>query len=130
MPNDNTATIAPGTNISFPNNGSTSNTSITRLSDSTFNLIEVGTYLILFQVSITEPGQLVLTLNDVELDYTVVGRTTGTTQLIEISLVTTTIANSTLAVRNPTNNTTALTITPLAGGTNPVTSNLTILQIR
>lgn len=130
MPNYNTATIAPGTNVSFPNNGSTSNTSITRLSDSTFNLIEVGTYLILFQVSITEPGQLALTLNDVELDYTVVGRTTGTTQLIKISLITTTIEDSTLAVRNPTNNTTALTITPLAGGTNPVTSNLTILQIR
>ena len=39
-------------------------------------------YQVLFQVSVTEAGQLILTLDSgagsVELDYTVVGRATGT----------------------------------------------------
>jgi len=34
-----------------------------------------------------------------------------------------------LTVRNPAGNPAALTVTPLAGGTNPVSAHLTILQI-
>ena len=54
MPTNNTATIAPGTDVSFPQDGPSSSTSITRASDSSFNLLEIGTYEILFQVSVTE----------------------------------------------------------------------------
>jgi hypothetical protein len=57
MPNDNSATIAPGSNIEFPNDGPNSS-SIYRISLSTFNLTNIGTYLIQFQISIAEPGQL------------------------------------------------------------------------
>jgi hypothetical protein len=43
-----------------------------------------------------------------------------------MSLVTTTTVNSILSVRNPAANFLALTITPLAGGSNPVSAHLVI----
>ena len=36
----------------------------------------------LFNVGVTEVGQLILTLNGHDLNYTVVGRATGTTDII------------------------------------------------
>jgi hypothetical protein len=44
-------------------------------------------------------------------------------------LISTTAENSMLSVRNPVGNSTALTITPLAGGTRPVSASLVIKQI-
>lgn len=129
MPPDNSATVAPGTDVSFPQNGPIANTNIGRLGPSSFNLGPIGTYQILFQVSITEAGQLILTLNGQDLDYTVVGRATGTSQIVGMAVVTTTAVNSVLTVRNPAGNATALTITPLAGGTRPVSAHLVITQI-
>ncbi len=129
MPPDNAATVVPGTDVSFPEDGPTSGTTITSVSPSSFNLATIGTYQVLFQVSVTEAGQLVLTLNGAELAYTVVGRATGTSQLIGVTLVQTTVINSVLTVRNPAGNSTALTITPLAGGTMPVSAHLIITQI-
>ncbi len=77
---------------------------------------------------------MVLTLNSgagpVELPYTVVGRATGTSQIIGTALVQTTVINSILTVCNPTGATNALTITPLAGGTEPVSAHLIITRIR
>jgi hypothetical protein len=89
----------------------------------------IGTYQILFQVSVSEAGQLILTLDGADLAYTVVGRATGTSQIIGMALVETTVINSTLTVRNPAGNSTALTITPLAGGTRSVSAHLVIMQI-
>jgi len=130
MPGDNAATVAPGTDVLFPQDGPTSATAITRLTASTFNLAAIGTYQIMFQVSVDEAGQLMLTLNGADLAYTVVGRATGTSELAGISLVTTNVLNSMLTVRNPAGNSTALTITPLAGGTRPVSAHLVITQIQ
>ncbi|MBO5305198.1 MAG: collagen-like protein [Clostridia bacterium] len=130
MPPDNAETVAPGTDVSFPQNGPIANTNIGRVSASSFLLSEIGTYQILFQVSVTEAGQLVLTLNGQELPYTVVGRATGTSQLVGMAIVETVTANSTLTVRNPAGNATALTVTPLAGGTSPVSAHLVITQLR
>ena len=90
----------------------------------------MGTYQVMFQVSVNEPGQLNLTVNGTNLAYTTVGRATGTSQIVGISLVTTTLANSVLTVRNPAANSTALTITPLAGGGEPVSAQLVITQIQ
>ena len=128
MPPDNPSTVAPGTDVSFPQDGATS-TGISRISNSSFNLSEIGTYFINFEVGVDEAGQLLLTLNDADLDYTVVGRATGTSQIVGTAIITTTIENSILTVRNPAENTTALTITPLAGGTRPASAHLTIIQI-
>ncbi len=130
MPPDNAATVAPGTNVEFPQIGPTSSTTISQLGASNFLLAAIGTYQVLFQVSVDEPGQLMLALNGVPLAYTVVGRATGTSQIVGMSLVTTSTTNSTLNVQNPVGNSTALTITPLAGGTQSVAAHLVITQIQ
>ena len=129
MPGNNTATIAPGTDVDFPQDGPINGTNISRISANSFNLAPTGTYQILFQVGISEAGQLVLTLNGEELDYTVVGRATGTSQITGLAIVTTT-TNSVLTVRNPADNVEALTVTPSAGGTQPVSAHLVIVQLQ
>lgn len=129
MPPDNAATVAPGTDVSFPQDGPNSGTSITRTGASSFNLSEIGTYQIHFNVPVSEAGQLELTLNGAPLQYTVIGRTTGTSDISGMFLVDTTTINSVLTVRNPAGNAAALTITPLAGGTNPVSAHLVIIQL-
>ena len=129
MPPDNSATVAPGTDVSFPQDGPIANTNIGRLGPSSFNLGPIGTYQILFQVSVTESGQLILTLNGQDLEYTVAGRATGTSEIVGLAIVLTTAVNSVLTVRNPAGNATALTITPLAGGARPVSAHLVITQI-
>lgn len=129
MTPDNAATFAPGTDVSFPQDGPNSGTSIARINATSFNLAEIGVYQILFQVSITEAGQLILSLNGADLAYTVVGRATGTSQIIGMAIVATTVINSVLTVRNPAGNLEALTITPLAGGTRSVSAHLVITQI-
>ena len=116
MPPDNAATVAPGTDVSFPQDGPNSGSDITRTGPSSFNLEQIGTYQVLFQVGVTEAGQLILTLNGEDLEYTVVGRATGASQIIGMAIVETTSINSVLTVRNPAGNAAALTITPVAGG--------------
>lgn len=130
MPPDNAATVDPGTDVSFPQDGPTSGQDIVRTGPSSFNLGLIGTYQIFFQVSVTEAGQLILTLNGEDLEYTVSGRATGTSQIIGMALVTTTTINSILTVRNPAGSAAALGITPLAGGTRPVSAHLVIIQIQ
>ena len=128
MPNDNTATIVPGANVDFPNNGPNSG-SISRIGTSTFNLTNIGTYLIQFQVSIAEPGQLCIKLNAIEQSYSVVGRATGTSQIVGINLITTISNNSIISISNPSSESSALTLTSTAGGTEPVSAHLVILQL-
>lgn len=136
MPGDNAATIAAGSAVEFPQDGPFSN--IMRVSNSEFLLPEIGVYKVDFQVSVTEPGQLVLGLDSSgtgngtisELAYTVVGRATGTNQIAGTCLVQTTVTGSTLTVLNPTGNSPALTMTPVAGGTHPVSAHLVIVRLR
>lgn len=130
MPPDNAATVAPGTAVSFPQDGPTSGTEIIRTGPSTFNLAAAGTYQVMFQVSVSEPGQLVVRLNGADVAASVVGRATGTSQIVGMSLVTTSVINSLLEVGNPAGNSTALTITPLAGGTLPVSAHLVITRVQ
>jgi hypothetical protein len=130
MPPDNATTVAPGTDVDFPQDGPNSGTGIVRATADSFILPAIGTYQVLFQVSVTEPGQLILTLNGADLAYTVVGRATGTSQIVGMALVQTSVVNSILTVRNPAGNSTALTITPLAGGTRPVSAHLVITRLQ
>ncbi len=129
MPPDNAAAVAPGTDVSFPQNGPISSTDITRTGADSFNLSNIGTYQVFFNVPVDEAGQLILTLNGEDLDYTVAGRATGASQIIGMAIVETTAVDSVLTVRNPADNAAALTITPLAGGTRPVSAHLVIIQI-
>lgn len=113
--------------MSFPQDGPNSGSGITRVCDKEFNLELIGIYEVLFEVSITEAGQLILTLNVADLAYTVVGRATGASQRIGMAIISTTVIDSILTVINPSG--TALSITPLAGGTRSVSAHLIITQI-
>jgi hypothetical protein len=124
MPGDNTETIAQNALIQFPQNGPSKGSSITRLSASTFRLKE-GVYQVSFQASITEAGQLAIFINGIKYASSVVGRATGTSQLIGFSLINVS-ENSILSINNPSNIT--LTLTPIAGGTQPVSAHLTIIK--
>ncbi len=135
MPPNNAATVAVGSAVQFPQNGPQQG-GVTRSggnSLSAFVLPNIGTYRVAFSVSVTEPGQLELTLDSgavpVALPYTVYGRATGTSEISGEALVTTTVANSVVSVVNPSDNSTALTITPLAGGTNAAAASLVIEQL-
>jgi hypothetical protein len=132
MPGDNSATVGAGTAVSFPQDGP-SNGLITRLDDKTFSLKNIGIYEVQFQVSVTESGQLVIALDNgsgfLELPYSVVGRATGASQIVGISLFETTVSNTKLSIFNPSGNTPALTVTPFAGGTHNVSCHLVIKQL-
>jgi hypothetical protein len=132
MPADNAATVAPGAAVHFPQDGPATG-SIVRSGPSTFVLAEVGTYEVQFTVSVSEPGQLVLALDDgmgfAEDPATVVGRATGTSQIAGVSLVTTTAANTLLQVRNPSGGFSPRTITPRAGGISPASAHLVIKKL-
>jgi hypothetical protein len=127
-PPDTTSTIAPGTAVPFPENGPTSGDFIRELA-TTFELPDIGTYRVSFSVPFNEQGQLVVVLNGSELPYTVVGRATGTTPISGEALVTTTTADSTLSINNPTADSIALTITPFAGGADPSVGTLIIQRL-
>jgi hypothetical protein len=127
IPNDNTSSVAVGGYVEFPQNGpSSASVSTNRTSSSNFILKKKGLYLVFFQASVAEPGQLVLEIGGVPIMRTVVGRDTGTTQIIGHSLVRTTINNTSLRVQNPSGNSTALTLSSIAGGASPVSANLRV----
>lgn len=132
MPSNNTATIAAGSPISFPQDGPTSGTiirsSVTPTSE--FIIPDVGTYSISWQVSIAEAGQLVLMVNGVEDPGTVVGRATGTSQIIGNTLLTTSTVNTRISLNNPTGNPVALTVSPIAGGTKAVSASIIIKRLQ
>lgn len=129
MPGDNSSTIAVGGDVEFPNDGPFLGSDIVRNGPSSFKLVSIGTYQILFQVSITEPGQLVVSLNNIQQTYTTVGRATGTSQIVGMCLIQTLTVNDILTIRNPSENSTALTITPIAGGVLSVSAHLIIMRI-
>ena len=125
-----TVTVAPGANVDFSLAGAAGGNGITRTGAGTYLLSAVGSYLVLFEVGVEEAGQLVLTLNGAELPYTVAGVASTESQIVGMSIVTTTVANSTLTVQNPASDTTTLTLTPVAGGTMPVSAHLTIIRLQ
>lgn len=132
MSPNNSATIAAGSSINFPQNGPTSGL-ITRSSTtpkSKFVIPDIGTYSITWQVSVAEAAQLVLVVNGVEDARTVVGRATGTSQIIGNTLLTTSTLNTVISLNNPTGNPAALTISPIAGGTRAVSASLIIKRLQ
>jgi hypothetical protein len=138
MPNDNVPTVAVGESVQFPQAGPNSGNGITALSSTSFQIADIGTYEVSWQVSVTEAGQLVLhvdagsvtgTSGLIEIARSVVGRATGTSQITNTMLIHTSSANTAISVRNPTGNAAALTITPSAGGTHAVSANLVIRKI-
>jgi hypothetical protein len=129
MPSDNALPVVVGSDVDFPRDGPASG-NIVRTGVDTFKLPTTGTYRVSFSASVTEAGQLDLTLNGNELPYTVYGRATGTSLISGDTLVTTPGPDAVISVRNPTGNTTALTITPAAGGTQPAVASIVIQLLK
>ena len=131
MAPDNSATIAVGAPILFTNAGINDGSGeISALSSSSFQLATIGNYRVFFQASIAEAGQLALLLNGSQVAHSVVGRATGTSQIVCECLIATSSINSTLSVINGQGNSTALTMTVYAGGTNAVSANLVISLLK
>lgn len=128
MPTDNPTAIPAGDDIAFPVNGVIANTNIGRINDTTFLLSAPGTYFVTWNATLGTAGQLVLTLNDAELPYTVVGTGTVDGEIVGFTIINTTNP-STLTVRNPEAGTTAITLTPSVGGEEPSSAHLTIVQL-
>ncbi len=114
--------------MAFPQDGPSSGT-ITRLTASTFDLPDIGSYNVAFSVSVSEAGQLALYFNGGQLAYTVYGRAAGDSQIFGDVVVQTSTIDSVLSLDNPAGESTALTITPLAGGTDPNAASLMISKL-
>ena len=127
-PGDNPTAVTAGNAVEFPTTSSQS-TGITRLSDSTFNLAEAGTYLVAFRVNSTDAGQLQIAVNSNGLANGIFGTTTEGSSIDGVTVITTAQANSVLSIINPTNSTSPITITQNAGGVNPTISTLTIIKL-
>lgn len=127
-PGDNPTAVTAGNAVEFPTTSSQS-TGITRLSDSTFNLAEAGTYLVAFRVNSTNAGQLQIAVNSNGLANGIFGTSTEGASIDGVTVITTAEANSILSIINPTNSTSPITITQNAGGANPTISTLTIIKL-
>jgi hypothetical protein len=124
-------TVSPGEAVAFPDPGpSDGSGAIYPSTASSYVLTAIGTYDVSFQVPVIEAGQLELAMNGAPLPYTVVGRSTGTTQITETTLVTTTSADSYLQVLNPLGALSDLIIAPFAGGTIAANATLVIERLR
>lgn len=125
-PNDNPTAIAQNTAVEFPNS-SASTTGITRLTNSTFNLADTGTYLIMFKVNTNTAGQLGVAVNGAVQPNATFGNAADDGIIEGKTIITTTAANTVLSIVNPI--TTAITVTPSAGGTEATVSDLTIIKL-
>ena len=129
MPGDNAATVAVGAAVQFPHVGPSGGTlPPTQASASTVTINASGTYEVTWQVSVTEAGQLQIALNGSGVANTVAGRATGTSQISGSTIITATVGQV-LSIINPAGNSTALTITPTAGGASAVSATLTLKRL-
>lgn len=125
-PNDNPTAIAQNTAVAFPNT-TASTTGITRLTNSTFNLSDTGTYLIMFKVNTNTAGQLGIAVNGAVQPSATFGNAADDGIIEGKTIITTTAANTVLSIVNPI--ATAVTVTPSAGGTEATVSDLTIIKL-
>ena len=130
MPDDDSSIISIGSDVKFPKDGITSGDSITRINETSFKLSNIGTYLIIFNVNVTEAGKLVLTLNDSELEHSSAYKDTWTAPIIGFVLVTTPEKDCTLTVRNPVDSTTSLSTTKLNNISKATSAHLIIIQLQ
>ena len=125
-PNDNPTAIAQNTAVEFPNT-TASTTGITRLTNSTFNLSDTGTYLIMFKVNTNTAGQLGIAVNGAVQPSATFGNAADDGIIEGKTIITTTAANTVLSIINPI--ATTITVTPSAGGTEATVSDLTIIKL-
>ena len=127
MPTDNAVAIAPNEPIDFPTTATKTN-DITVTSPSVFTVTTAGNYLVMFQASTTEGGQLQLTVNNTPIAYTTVGKAGENTQIVGFAILPL-AANDAISVINPQASTTGITLTQNAGGTSAVAAQLVIAKL-
>ena len=127
MPTDNAVAIAPNEPIDFPTTATKTN-DITVTSPSVFTVTTAGNYLVMFQASTTEGGQLQLTVNNTPIAYTTVGKAGENTQIVGFAILPL-AANDAISVINPETSTTSITLTQNAGGVSAVAAQLVIAKL-
>jgi hypothetical protein len=102
--------------------------------DGRFILPAAGVYDISWMVSVDEPGQLAVFLDDgaglLFVPETMSGRATGTNEITNRVLIETTTANALIEIRNHSSSAGALTMTPNPGGTSDGTTSLVITRLK
>jgi hypothetical protein len=121
--------IPSGGSVPFAQTGPASGIVRSGINGTDFVLPDAGVYEITWQVPIAQAGALDLALNGTELPETVVGRDTGTTQIVGNVLINAS-ASSVLNVRVPSSNPSALTTTFVVSGGSFVTGSLVIKRIK
>jgi hypothetical protein len=120
VPPDNSFDIEPGDSVEFPNDY-LSCSSVVRVNNKVFKLINTGIYEIKFILSITQPAQLVVSMDEgsgfQQLNHTVVGRNSGSSQLIGDVFIKVTQGNSSICISSPAQNNNPIRVTSTAGGT-------------
>lgn len=132
MPDDNPKPIPVGGAVEFPRDDyiSSETGNIVKMSSTEFQVKFRGKYQVQFQVSVSEPGQLLVAINGKEDVRTVAGRENGSTQIVQNCIIETTVEDSVISILNASSNA-DLTITPSAGGRLSVSAHLviTLLQV-
>lgn len=130
VPPDDNVAIPAGGDIQFPEDGPMNGKCIVRKGLSSFRLRDRGTYLVMFEVDITTIGQLVITVNDVEQNYTVFGSAVALGKITGMALIRTRSRNSIITIRNPLGAAAPLLVVPSAGGSRASTAHLVITQLK
>lgn len=122
---DYTSTIAVGAAVPFPRDGP--NTGIPRLTDSTFQLPNIGQYALNWVVGVVEAGQLQVAENGVPDGNSTAVSPVGNSQVVGQYMLNTSAINTVVSIINPPLNGAPLTILHPSGNSHWV--NVPSLQI-
>ena len=129
MPDDNLSQIELGQPILFPRNLSVTGTDILRVNEYSFKLVTKGIYIITWHVSITEPAQLILSINNMDYAQSLTGRSSGTSQITGSIIYNNIDENTIISLINPIENDSPITITSKAGGNLSASAHLIIIKL-
>lgn len=128
MPNDNSLPIESGSFISFPQFGETQNEDITQNEfGKSYNLTEIGRYEVFFTMYLSQPGQISITLNNMEILSSVCGTVIPNSQITGINIISVTQRDSTLQIINAGSNT--IQLANSIGGNKAISAHLIIKKI-
>ena len=119
--------LQPGEDFPLPEDGAASG-GITRISETSFNLADIGSYLVMFCVTTIQTPKLGLTLNGQTQAYSIAGRPSGGSQIIGMTIVTTQQEDTVLTLRYPDDESDNA-VMPAEAPREDSTSHLTVVQL-
>ena len=122
--------LQPGEDFAFPEDGANSGSGISRISDTSFNLAKAGSYQVMFHVTAVQIKKLGVTLNGTMQDYTISGRPSGASEIVGMTIVTTTQDDTVLTLRYPEDEEAISDVQPTDNPYLDITSHLVIIQLR